>query len=151
MVKNLYKGNLYWDKTTSDSHEFDKINTDLNTSVLIVGGGFSGNLCAHILSKAGMDVTVVDKNKVGRGSSVASTGLIQYRSDKMLSEFIDEIGEEKAQLFYQMCLEAVDQLSKINEELDTDTEYRLKDSIYYASSKKDEKLIKTEYRKLAEV
>ncbi len=148
MVKNLYKGNLYWDKTLSDTFEFDKINADLKTGVLIVGGGFSGNLCAYVLSKAGMDVTVVDKDKVGRGSSVASTGLIQYRSDKMLTEFIDEIGEENGRLFYQMCLEAVDQLTKLNDDLDADTEYRQKDSIYYASSKKDENLLKIEYQNL---
>lgn len=148
MVKNLYKGNLYWDKTINDSFEFEKINTDLMTKVLIVGGGFSGNLCANVLSKSGMDVTVVDKNKVGRGSSIASTGLIQYRSDKMLSEFIDEIGEEKGQLFYQMCLDAVDQLTVINKNLNEDTEYRLKDSIYYASSKKDEKRLKVEFEYL---
>lgn len=148
MVKNLYKGNLYWDKTLNDTLEFDKINADFKTGVLIVGGGFSGNLCAYILSKAGMDVTVVDKDKVGRGSSIASTGLIQYRSDKMLSEFIDEIGEEKGQLFYQMCLEAVDQLTKLNKDLDGDTEYRQKDSIYYASTKKDENLLKIEYQNL---
>lgn len=148
MVKNLYKGNLYWDKTTSNSHEFDKINTDLKTSVLIVGAGFSGNICAYILSRAGIDVTVVEKSKVGKGSSIASTGLIQYRSDKMLTEFIEEIGEEKAQLFYQMSLEAVDQLTELNKKLDADTEYRLKDSLYYASSKKDEKRLKTEYENL---
>lgn len=35
---NLYKGNLYWDKTASEPYEFDKINTDLNTSVPIFGG-----------------------------------------------------------------------------------------------------------------
>lgn len=148
MVKNLYKGNLYWDKTVNEPYEFEKINTDLVTKVLIVGAGFSGNLCAYVLSKSGMDVTVVDKSKVGRGSSVASTGLIQYRSDKMLSEFVDEIGEEKGQLFYQMCLEAVDHLTEINKNLNEDTEYRLKDSIYYASSKKDEKRLKTEFEYL---
>lgn len=148
MVKNLYKGNLYWDKTVNEPYEFEKIYTDLVTKVLIVGGGFSGNLCANVLSKSGMDVTVVDKSKVGRGSSVASTGLIQYRSDKMLSEFVDEIGEEKGQLFYQMCLEAVDHLTEINKNLNEDTEYRLKDSIYYASSKKDEKRLKTEFEYL---
>ncbi len=148
MVKNLYKGNLYWDKTITDPYEFGKINTDLDTKVLIIGGGFSGNLCAYVLSKSGMDVTVVDKEKVGRGSSVASTGLIQYRSDKMLSEFVEDIGEEQGHLFYQMCLDAVNQLTIINENLNEDTEYRMKDSIYYASSKKDEKRLKTEFEYL---
>ena len=148
MVKNLYSGNLYWDKTIAETFDFDKINTDLKTGILIVGGGFSGNLCAYVLSKAGMDVTVVERHKIGGGSSLASTGLIQYRSDRMLSELIEKIGEEKGRLFYQMCLEAVDQLTDLNNNLDADTEYRLKDSIYFASTKKDENLLKTEYQNL---
>jgi len=41
-------------------------------------------------------------------------GLLQYRSDKMLCEFADAIGEEKARLFYQMCLEVMNELTVIN-------------------------------------
>lgn len=141
----LYKGNLYWDKTVKNPFEFKKIKTDIETRVLIVGAGFSGNLCANVLSESGMKVIVVDKDKIGRGSSLASTGLIQYRSDKMLSEFIEDIGEKQGALFYQMCLEAVDNLTALNKNLNCDTEYRLKDSLYYATVKKDENLLKKEY------
>jgi len=144
----LYKGNTYWDQTVQEPIHFGRLEGPVETDVLIVGGGISGSLCAYVLSSHGLAVTVVDKNEIGKGSSVANTGLLQYRSDKMLCEFADEIGEEKARLFYQMCLEAMNELTDINELLMDSSEYRLRDSIFYASTKEDEKKVRREYEYL---
>ena len=110
----LYEGNTYWDQTVQEPIHFGRLAGPVKTDVLIVGGGMSGSLCAYVLSSHGMVVTVVEKNEIGKGSSVANTGLLQYRSDKMLCEFADAIGEEKARLFYQMCLEVMNELTVIN-------------------------------------
>jgi len=144
----LYEGNTYWDQTVHEPIHFGKLAGPIATDVLIVGGGMSGSLCAYVLSSHGLAVTVVEKNGIGKGSSVANTGLLQYRSDKMLCEFADEIGEKKARLFYQMCLEAMDELTAINELLMDSSDYMLRDSIFYASAKEDEKNVKREYEYL---
>lgn len=139
----LYSGSLYWDKTVDTPYRFEKVKEGKRTQVLIAGGGISGTLCANVLSALGMDVILAEKNKIGKGSSLASTGLLQYRSDKMLCEFADDIGEERGCLFYRMCLEAMDQLTLLNQSLGGNTEYRSIDSLYYASEKKDvEKLVR---------
>lgn len=144
----LYDGNTYWDQTVQEPIHFGRLSGPVETDVLIVGGGITGSLCAYVLSSHGLAVTVVEKNDIGKGSSVANTGLLQYRSDKMLCEFADEIGEENARLFYQMCLEAIDDLSAVNELLLDSNDYRLRDSIFYASGKEDEKKVKREYEYL---
>ena len=141
----LYSGSLYWDKTVEPSYRFEKVSEGKETQVLIAGGGISGTLCAYVLSALGMDVILAEKNKIGKGSSLASTGLLQYRSDKMLCELVDDIGEEQGRLFYRMCLEAMDQLTSLNESLGRATEYRSIDSLYYASEKKDVKKLVREY------
>jgi len=124
---------------------FPPLEQDLHTDVLIIGGGMSGTLAAHCLAKAGKQVTVIDRAAVGRGSSSANTGLLQYASDTMLSEFVDSIGEKDAVLFYRMCLEAMDELTELAGELPDTTDYRLRDSIYYASSEEDVEKLKREY------
>ena len=144
----LHKGPTYWDKTLEEAYKFEKVRSDLQTENLIIGGGMSGSLTAHILSSEGKDVTVVDMDKIGKGSSTANTGLLQYCSDKMLSEFAEDIGEEKAVLFYKMCLESMNYLTQLQEKIFKDTEYRLRDSIYYASNKEDSKKLKIEYNYL---
>jgi glycine/D-amino acid oxidase-like deaminating enzyme len=141
----LYDGSTYWDQTVQEPIHFGKLERSIETEVLIVGGGMSGTLCAYVLSSHGLDVTVVDANCIGKGSSVANTGLLQYRSDKMLCEFADEIGEEKARLFYQMCLEAMDDLTLISEQVADASDYIKRDSIFYASTKEDEKKVRREY------
>jgi len=142
---DLFIGNTCWDKTADESRRFGKLSENIKTNILIVGGGISGSLCAFVLSSQGMAVTVVEKNRIGRGSSAAHTGLLTYESDRMLSELVDQIGEEKAVRFYKMCLEAMDQLSSINSKLNGTTEYRHRDSVYYASSTGDGERLKREY------
>ncbi|MEQ8235431.1 MAG: FAD-dependent oxidoreductase [Syntrophomonadaceae bacterium] len=145
---HLYEGSLYWDKTVDYPLEFPPVREKLQTEILIAGGGITGNLCAFVLSAAGWEVTVVDERRLGMGSTLANTGLLQYRSDKMLCEFVDDIGEERAYLFYRMCLEAMEQLSVLNDKLTGPTDYVLKDSIYYASTEQDRQKLLREYKYL---
>ncbi|NLC65967.1 MAG: FAD-dependent oxidoreductase [Clostridium sp.] len=142
---DLYKGELYWNKTMKTEFNFEKLNENISSDVLIVGGGMSGSLCAYVLSSNGFNVTVMDKGKIGRGSSSANTGLLQYSSDKRISEFSDDIGEDKAVLFYKMCLEAMGKLTGIVDKLEDETDYIKRESINYASKKEDENLLLKDY------
>ncbi|MFD1928022.1 NAD(P)/FAD-dependent oxidoreductase [Sporosarcina siberiensis] len=144
----LHSGDLYWNKTMDANSKFDKITKSFHTEILIVGGGMSAALTAHVLAANGMEVTVVERHRIGEGSSAANTGLLQYTSDKMLSDFVDDIGEEQAVLFYKMCLNAMKHLDSINAQLSDDTEYINKDSIYYASSDEDVQKLKVEFEYL---
>lgn len=141
----LTTGETYWDKTAKPISRFPSLEKDYQTDILIIGGGMSGTLAAFKLASAGKKVTVIDRAEVGKGSSSANTGLLQYASDTMLSEFADKIGEEDAVLFYKMCLESMDELTKIASRLPETTGYRLRDSIYYASTPEDVDKLEREY------
>ena len=141
----LFSGETYWDKTLKNQNQFPSLNEDISTDILIVGGGMSGNLLAYILSKSGHRVFLLEKNQLAKGSSSANTGLLQYSSDIMLYELKESIGEENARLFYKMCLEAMEKLTNINNDLSSQTDYKQRDSIYYASTKEDADKLKTEY------
>ena len=144
----LYSGKTYWNKTKTASYEFKMLDKNIDTDVLIVGAGMSGSLCAYVLSLNGINVTVIEKDKVGNGSSSANTGLLQYSSDKRISEFAKDIGEKNAVLFYKMCLEAMDKLTDIVNTFDEDVGYRLRDSINYASKEEDIKILLDDFEYL---
>ncbi|WP_432352476.1 NAD(P)/FAD-dependent oxidoreductase [Sporosarcina sp. A2] len=141
----LTTGQTYWNKTATPAGKFPSLQEDHHATHVIIGGGMSGTLAAYKLASAGKQVTVIDRAEIGKGSSSANTGLLQYASDTMLSEFVDRIGEEDAVLFYKMCLEAMNQLTEIASELPEITGYRLRDSIYYASTPDDADKLKREY------
>ncbi len=144
----LHYGNLYWNKTKDQEVKFDKVRENIKTQVLVVGGGMSGNLCANTLAKEGYRVSLVEKNRIGGGSSAANTGLLQYTSDVMMHELAGDIGEKDAYLFYKMCLEAMEDLTALSMELDESLGFRNRNSIYYASTFRDKKRLKDEYRLL---
>ncbi|MHA0856760.1 NAD(P)/FAD-dependent oxidoreductase [Paenibacillus sp. CMAA1364] len=145
----LHNGDLYWDTTVIKENHFPKVETNLKTQVLVIGGGMSGSLASYVLSNAGYEVTVIDRKTIGGGSSSANTGLLQYSSDMMLSELAKDIGEEQAVLFYTMCLDGMDSLTALNNNLELNTDYILRDSIFYASNRDDKQSLITEYEYLS--
>ncbi|MBM7579202.1 NAD(P)/FAD-dependent oxidoreductase [Jeotgalibacillus terrae] len=149
-MSELHNGQLYWPETAERDVEFPELNKDVHCDVLIVGGGMAGALCAEELSHTRMSVAVVDKRRVGEGSSSANTGLLQYSNDKMLHEFIEQIGEEKAVTFYKLCLEAVEELQKVAGTLPGKVDFVRRPSLYYASDESDIEKLKKEYEALTE-
>ncbi len=45
-------------------------------NVLVVGGGVVGSACAYYLSRAGAQVTLIDKGRIGHGCSYGNAGMI---------------------------------------------------------------------------
>jgi D-amino-acid dehydrogenase len=44
--------------------------------VIVIGGGVVGLCCAYELARAGAEVTLLEKNRVGRGASLGNTGWV---------------------------------------------------------------------------
>ncbi|MGP1909574.1 NAD(P)/FAD-dependent oxidoreductase [Metabacillus sp. JX24] len=145
----LHNGSLYWPKTISSTQKYPELRESITCDVLIVGGGMSGALCAHTLSAYNLKTVLVEKRIVGSGSSSANTGLLQFSNDKMLHEFIKEIGKDEAVRFYKMCLKAVDELEKTAKSLSQPVDFIRRKSLYYASDEKDVSKLKKEFKALS--
>ncbi|WP_096156489.1 NAD(P)/FAD-dependent oxidoreductase [Bacillus sp. FJAT-45066] len=142
----LHNGQLYWPETYTNITQYPELEGNISCDVLIVGGGMAGALCAHVLSKeTDLDVVLMDRRHPGSGSTSANTGLLQFSSDKMLHELIEEKGTQDAVYFYQLCQQAMKDLSKIASGLSEDAEFRPKESLYYASSSGDVPKLVREY------
>lgn len=147
LMKELIYGDTHWDERKRRFH-FEKLKKDLETDVLIIGGGMSGTLTAYVLSKAtDRKITVIDGKDIATGSSRANTGLLQVSSDTMLSEFMETIGEEKARGFYRMCQEAMMDLHRIRE-IFPECSLRERQSLYMATEKDHEEKLRKEYEAL---
>jgi len=145
----LHNGTLYWPTTLTE--EFS-VKTSKQSKkqydAIVIGGGMSGCLVAYKLLKQGLSVAILEKGNFGQGSTAANTGLLQYSNDIMLSELIQEIGEEDAIRFYQLCYEALDDIEQIANELPHKVDFVRRPSIYYASDNADVNKLRTEYETL---
>jgi len=141
----LQAGNFYWPTTFPESPVYPALEEDISCDVLIIGGGSSGAQCAHYLKDTGLDVVVVDKRKIGEGSTSTNTALIQYLGDKMLFELVNSFGEDMAVRHLKLCEEAINDIESAAATLDITYDFIRRDSLYYASYPEDAAKLDKEY------
>ena len=145
---NLQSGKFYWQTTYTNPPSYPTLNEDITCDVLIIGGGSSGAQCAHLLSGTGLKVALVDKRKIGTGSTVTNTALLQYLGDKMLFELVNTFGEDAAIHHTKLCDQAITDIERSVQELNIDIEFKRRDSLYYASDAQGAQKLQNEYKYL---
>src|SRR6478735_2676493 len=58
----------------------------IETQVVIVGGGLTGCACAVAFATAGIDVVLLDADRVGGGDTARSAGLLRHDLDGSFAE-----------------------------------------------------------------
>lgn len=142
---NLQSGKLYWHTTLNTPPSYSPLQDDIECDVLIIGGGSSGAQCAYNLWDKGLDVVLIDKGKIGYGSTSSNTALIQYSGDKMFYQLINSFGEGIATDHLKLCSTAIDEIERICGSLDISPDFARRDSLYYASYKEDVATLEKEY------
>ena len=79
--------------------EFNKLQGDKKTDVLIIGGGICGILCAYYLKEAGIDYILVEGNKIAQGITKNTTAKITFQHGLIYDKLITSMGKEKAQMY----------------------------------------------------
>ena len=142
---NLQNGKFYWQTTFPNPPSYPALEEDITCDVLIIGGGSSGAQCAYLLCDKGIKVAVVDKRKIGTGSTMTNTALLQYLGDKMLFELVNSFGEESAIYHTKLCEQAIADIEEASKQLNIDPEFKRRDSLYYASDPQGEEKLLKEY------
>ncbi|WP_430405330.1 NAD(P)/FAD-dependent oxidoreductase [Fluviicola sp.] len=126
-------------------NSYPSLQSDESCDVLIVGGGITGSLIAHQMTKDGFDTILIDKREVCNGSTSATTSMLQYEIDVPLSELIEKIGENGAVKSYRACADSILEIEKLAKKLGSQAGFQLKTSFYYATDKADLIRLKLEY------
>src|SRR5438874_1497128 len=142
---DLRSGCPYWVLQGDEFAPYPRLDRDRQCDVAIIGGGITGALVAHFLTESGMSVVLVDRRQPGRGSTMASTGLLQYELDTPLCELIKLVGKQNAVKSYQLCVGAFGRFEKILDELRDRCGYSSCPSLYLASSGKDVAELREEF------
>ncbi|HEV2841259.1 MAG TPA: FAD-dependent oxidoreductase [Chthoniobacterales bacterium] len=122
---------------------YPTLKSDLNCEVLVLGGGITGAFIAHHLVSEGLDVALVDKRDIGRGSTAASTALLEYEIDIPLTDLAKMIGQREAEDAYRICRDSIGKIEAIVREMG-ECGFRRKKSVYLASRKRDAALLREE-------
>lgn len=141
---DLVSGAPYWPLAAGLLGVYPPLTANAECEVAVVGAGITGALVADALAEAGIDVIVVDRRDVGRGSTAASTALVSWELDVELGELAERIGEEDAVRAYRASLGAVGTLERLIRKLPDDCGFTRRPSLYLASSRRDVRRLQRE-------
>ncbi len=124
---------------------YPSLKSNEECDVLIIGGGITGSLAAHQMMSEGYKTILIDQRELCNGSTSATTSMLQYEIDVPLFELIKKIGKKGAVASYKACSDSIDKLEKLTGEIKSDSGFKRKKSLYYASKKKDVAWLKKEF------
>jgi len=77
------------------------------TDVLVIGSGYTGTVAALQLKKAGVDVTLIDKSKIGSEASAKNGGMALNGLSVNLNKVKKKFGQEELVHFFQEFIESI--------------------------------------------
>lgn len=143
---DLTSDHPFWTVQNGILANYPPLGSDQSCEVAILGAGITGSLIAEKLTRSGHDVLLVDARDFGRGSTSASTALLQYEIDTHLIDLIGRHGRTHAEQAYLACHESIDLIARLVESLKVDCGFTRKDSVYLASREKDLEALAREAR-----
>lgn len=117
-------------KETCDIPEFRALDKDIKTDVLIIGGGMAGILTAYLLNKRGVNYCLVEGSRICGGTTGNTTAKITAQHGAVYADFLSSFGKEKAQMYLNANLKAVDFFKEICK--DKDFDFEIKDNYVYS-------------------
>jgi glycine/D-amino acid oxidase-like deaminating enzyme len=132
--------NSVWTENT-DRLQFNSLNENIKTDVLIIGGGITGILCAYMLKNSGVDCVLVEAKRICEGITQNTTAKITLQHGLIYEKLIRTFGFGKAQLYLTAQSKALQEYSRLCQNIRCD--YEQKDSFVYSmdNPKKIEKEI----------
>src|SRR5688572_8109712 len=93
----------------SDPRPCPPVAGDLNVDVAVIGGGFAGLSAAHHLrrERPGLDVVVLEANRVGSGARGRNSGMLARRVGGTIVDLCRRHGMTEARRLYQASIDAV--------------------------------------------
>lgn len=99
-----------------------KLEGNIHTDVLIIGGGIVGILCANRFKNAGVDCILVEKESVLQGVTCNTTAKITAQHGLIYDKIQKMYGMEKAQQYFQINEKAIEEYWRMAEKIPCDME-----------------------------
>lgn len=139
------KGKPLFTSINKINHQFNYLTENLETDVIIIGGGVTGSICGYYLSKNNIKTTILEKGRVAHGSTSITTSLLQYELDDNLSELSNILGLKNSLKAYNLGLLALKEIDNFIFEYGNNCDYIKRDTLLYTATNLEKNAIKQEY------
>ena len=133
-----------WDDIETTNINNNKKIKDLNTDILIIGGGITGITLAYFLKDYKGKVTLVDKSKLFHGVTSKTTAKITYLQETIYSTLSKYFNEDISNLYYESQKDAIKVIKDIVKNNNIDCDLEKSPSIIFTLKNKNIKKLRRE-------
>ncbi|MBZ9708951.1 FAD-binding oxidoreductase [Mesorhizobium sp. ESP7-2] len=131
---DLRTGQPVWSAYRAPAVPTGSLTRDVKTDVLIIGMGISGAMMAETLTADGHSVICIDRRGPLKGSTAATTALVQFEIDQPLSVLSRMIGKAQARQAWRRSRLAISNLAARIDELGINCGMSRTASLYLAGT-----------------
>ena len=107
MVIKLMNNKSLWLKGIKDK-SLEQLKKNLETDILIIGGGITGITTAYFLKDSNIKITLVEQNKIATGQSSKTTGKLTYLQGLLLNKIENIYDKETVKNYINSQKEAME-------------------------------------------
>ncbi|MGE5372611.1 MAG: FAD-dependent oxidoreductase [Solirubrobacterales bacterium] len=140
----------YWILSTDETN-YPALQDNITTDVAIVGGGLIGLTAAYLLSKEGVNVAVLEADRIVQGTTGHSTAKITSQHDLFYAKLINQVGREQAKQYADANEHAIRFIASLVKEHDIDCDFAWSPAYVYTQQEKYVRQIEEEARAAGEL
>ena len=144
-LQNVH-GDPIFTKINKHKKQYEYLTKDIDTEVIIVGGGVTGSIVGYYFSKNNIPAVILEKERIAHGSTSITTSLLQYELDSNARDLEEYTSLENIITSYKLGLKALDELDEFIKEYGNKCKYEKKDTLLYTSKECEVKAMEEEYK-----
>lgn len=122
---------LWLDSTKDIKKNFSPLDKDISVDVCIVGGGITGISTAYMLSKAGLKVCILEKDRIAHHATGNTTAKITSQHGLFYDYLINSFSFEFAKGYLEANQKAISNIKSIVDEENIDCDFEFQDNYVY--------------------
>lgn len=134
----------YWN-LTGEKYSYSRLENNLETDILIIGGGITGITCAYCLTQKGLKPTVIEAGGLCDGTTGNTTGKVTIQHDIIYSKIMEKYGKDFAGQYCASQTEALEFVRQAVKNESIDCQFYENTAYVYASLENDLEIIKKEF------
>ena len=144
-LQNVH-GDPIFTKINKHKKQYEYLTKDIDTEVIIVGGGVTGSIVGYYFSKNNIPAVILEKERIAHGSTSITTSLLQYELDSNARDLEEYTSLENIITSYKLGLKALDELDEFIKGYGNKCKYEKKDTLLYTSKECEVKAMEEEYK-----
>lgn len=145
MEVNFVQGIPFFTNINKVEKQYNYLTEDIETDVIIVGGGVTGSILGYYFSKEGINSVILEKERIAHGSTSITTSLLQYELDSNIMALTEYVSVEHVINAYKLGIKALDEIEKFIKEYGNKCDYIKRDTLLYTAKKLEKEELYREY------